>query len=255
MLIRISLILAILAGMGVCGLNFTKLKERMEITQKQRNDEKAAKEKEQGEHRKTKADLKATNDKLKQTQTVLATTTKEKENALKELDAKTKAAEKLAQEKETALKQLDDANGKLEAYRLTGLEPKQIIDIKNSFNGLQADLEEKRLLITTLQKKNKKLENDLAVFIDPDRPIQLPTTAQGKVLVVDPKWNFVVVNIGEDKGVLEQGELLVNRNGKLVAKVKVRSVQKDRSVANIMPGWQLGEVLEGDLVIPAHPAS
>ena len=41
----------------------------------------------------------------------------------------------------------------------------------------------------------------------------------------------------------------------LVAKVIVSSVQKDRCVANIMPGWQLGEVIEGDQVIPAHPES
>ena len=60
---------------------------------------------------------------------------------------------------------------------------------------------------------------------------------------------------GEDQGVLERGELLVNRNGKLVAKVVVRSVQKDRCIANVLPGWELGEVMEGDQVIPAHPAS
>jgi acyl-CoA thioesterase len=65
----------------------------------------------------------------------------------------------------------------------------------------------------------------------------------------------VIINVGQDQGVLEHGELLVNRNGKLVAKVRVRSVQKDRSIANVMPGWQLGEVMEGDQVIPAHPAS
>jgi hypothetical protein len=40
-----------------------------------------------------------------------------------------------------------------------------------------------------------------------------------------------------------------------VAKVIVRSIQKDRAIANVMPGWKLGEVLEGDQVIPAHPAS
>ena len=44
-------------------------------------------------------------------------------------------------------------------------------------------------------------------------------------------------------------------DGKLVAKVKVSSVQKDRAVANVVPGWQLGEIFEGDLAIPAHPAS
>jgi hypothetical protein len=73
--------------------------------------------------------------------------------------------------------------------------------------------------------------------------------------VTDPKWHFVVINVGEDQGVVEHGELLVNRDGKLVAKVIVSSVQKDRCVANIVSGWQLGEVFEGDLVIPAHPKS
>jgi hypothetical protein len=73
--------------------------------------------------------------------------------------------------------------------------------------------------------------------------------------VADPKWDFVVLSVGEDQGVLEDGELLVNRNGRLVAKVRVRSVQKDRSIANVMPGWKLGDVVEGDAVIPAYPAS
>ena len=55
--------------------------------------------------------------------------------------------------------------------------------------------------------------------------------------------------------VLEDGELLVSREGKLVAKVIVRSVEKDRCIANVVPGWKLGEVIEGDEVSPAHPAS
>jgi cell shape-determining protein MreC len=73
--------------------------------------------------------------------------------------------------------------------------------------------------------------------------------------VVDPKWDFVVLNIGQDQGVLENGELLVSREGKLVAKIVVRSVEKNRCIANVVPGWKLGEVIEGDEVSPAHPAS
>ena len=80
----------------------------------------------------------------------------------------------------------------------------------------------------------------------------MPSTASGKVLVSDPKWNFVVVNVGGDQGAKQFGELLVNRNGRLVAKVKISSVDKDRSVANVVPGWQIGEIMEGDLVIPAY---
>jgi hypothetical protein len=95
----------------------------------------------------------------------------------------------------------------------------------------------------------------VAQYRDPEYKVHLPATLRGTILVADPKWDFVVLSIGEDQGVLEDGELLVNRNGRLVAKVKVRSVQKDRSIANVMPGWKLGDVVEGDLVIPAHPAS
>jgi cell shape-determining protein MreC len=71
---------------------------------------------------------------------------------------------------------------------------------------------------------------------------------------VDPKWQFVVLDVGEDQGIIKDGELLVSRDGKLVAKVVVRSVEKGRSIANLMPGWTFGEVVEGDLVSPAHPA-
>jgi hypothetical protein len=41
----------------------------------------------------------------------------------------------------------------------------------------------------------------------------------------------------------------------LVAKVIIREVQKDRCIANLMPGWKLADVSEGDQVIPAHPES
>jgi hypothetical protein len=74
-------------------------------------------------------------------------------------------------------------------------------------------------------------------------------------VVVDPKWDFVVLNIGSKQGALEDGEMLVSRDGKLVAKVVIRSVQPDRCIANIVSGWKLGEVIEGDVVTPAHPQS
>jgi hypothetical protein len=34
-----------------------------------------------------------------------------------------------------------------------------------------------------------------------------------------------------------------------VGKVKIVSVEPNRSIANIMPGWKLGEIMEGDQVI------
>jgi cell shape-determining protein MreC len=85
--------------------------------------------------------------------------------------------------------------------------------------------------------------------------VTLRPDLHGKILQVDPKWDFVVLNIGEDQGVVSDGELLVSRGGKLVAKVIVRSVQKDSCIANLVTGWKIGDMFEGDEVSPAHPAT
>lgn len=255
MLMRISLIVAILAGVGVAALNFTQVKDKIERIEKERADEKGAKEVAQNDLRKTKSDLKQTSDKLKQTETTLASTTEELNGTKKDLDTANKLTASLKGSLEKTTKERDDARSELAAYQYTGLKPEEIVAIKKSYKGLEDQIAEDKVVINGLNKKVDKLETRLAVFENPDKPVLLRGDLRGKVLVTDPKWNFVVLSVGEDQGVKEQGELLVNRNGRLVAKVKVRSVQKDRCVANILPGWQLGDVLEGDLVIPAYPAS
>ena len=78
----------------------------------------------------------------------------------------------------------------------------------------------------------------------------LPENIRGKVLAVDPKWNFVVLNFGENAGALKHGELLVDRGGQLIAKVRIESLQADRCIANVEPGFELHNVLEGDTVFP-----
>ena len=75
------------------------------------------------------------------------------------------------------------------------------------------------------------------------------------MIASDPKWHFIVLDAGENQGVLERGELLLSCHGKLVAKARVSRVQNDRSIANLLLGWELVEIMEGDLVIPADPPS
>ena len=57
MLIRISLIVAIIAGLAVTGLNFFKVKEKITTIQQQREDERTAKVQAQTELASTKKDL------------------------------------------------------------------------------------------------------------------------------------------------------------------------------------------------------
>ncbi len=123
--------------------------------------------------------------------------------------------------------------------------------MKTAQEAIAVANEEKLVLMRTVAR----LTNELARFTGAEYVVKLRADLRGKILVVDPKWDFVVLNIGQNQGVLEDGELLVSRDGKLVAKVIVRSIEKDRCIANLVPGWKLGEVIEGDEVSPAHPAS
>ena len=69
------------------------------------------------------------------------------------------------------------------------------------------------------------------------------------VLTVDPKWNFVVLDLGADKQMLEGGVLMVHRNSQLVGKVRISEVMPNRCVATVVPGWTLGDIEEGDQVL------
>ena len=58
-----------------------------------------------------------------------------------------------------------------------------------------------------------------------------------------------MLDFGAKEGALPNGVMMVSRDSKLVAKIKISSVEQERCIANIMPGWKLTDVMEGDLVI------
>ena len=145
---------------------------------------------------------------------------------------------------------LGTAQAELAAWAALGIPVDQVKNViaeaKNLRAANEAIEEEKKILMATVKKQQAKIDQ----YESPEDAVPiLPANLRGKVLVVDPKYDFVVLDIGEKQGVLENGRLLVNRNGKLVAKVQVKSVQADRSIANVMPGWKLGEIMEGDQVL------
>jgi len=96
--------------------------------------------------------------------------------------------------------------------------------------------------VSELTARLKKYEGD---------PIEppLPAGTKGKIVAVDPKYDFVVLDIGANQGLVQDASMLVNRDGRLVAKVKITRVEPNRAIANIMPEWKQDEVLEGDQVV------
>lgn len=255
MLIRISLIVAIVAGLAVGALNFVKVKEKITTLQTDLSNEKTARAEAESKEQKARREMTIAKTELEETNKVLVATLAERDKAVIEATTQGKRASQLSEELTKTKMERDEAETDRAAYRATGYSPDQVLGLGKLLKQTQETLTGVQAENKVLGRKIERLEIRISKYEGPNRIVFLPANLTGKILVSDPKWDFVVLNVGEEQGVKEEGELLVNRDGKLVAKVIVRSVQKDRCIANVMPGWRLGEVLEGDQVIPAHPAS
>ena len=254
MLIRISLIVAILAGLAVGTLNFVKVKKIIEDTRAKRDEYKQNWDKTTVTLNKTKKDLDATTAQLAQTKKDLETTKKDLATSVAANDTLKKQIATLQDNLGKAETDLSAAHIELDLYHQAFKTPQEALSVAKDMRALQervAVIEDEKKV---LQRQLTRVQNELNVYKNPDHPVELPATLVGKVLVADPKWDFVVLSVGEEQGAQEHGEMLVNRDGRLVAKIKITSVQKDHCIANVLPGWKLGEVLEGDQVIPAYPS-
>jgi hypothetical protein len=239
MLLRISLILAILAGLGAGGVAYYEFSTQIPALSKQRDDEKEAKNTEITAHNKTKTELKKTQ--LTKTQALA--------------DAQQKRADDLSVKLTKTTSDLQDAQNQLAEYKASDLTPEQVVALNKDYKNALVKLAAINAENTVLNRHVIALTAELEKFRGNDATVKLRSDLKGKVVVVDPKWDFVVLDIGGDQGAVSEGEMLVSRDGRLVAKVIIRNVQKDRCIANIVPGWKLGEVIEGDVVTPAHPAN
>lgn len=253
MLLRIALIVAVLAGLAAGGLGYYEVTNQVPALAKQRDDEHTAKVSALTELAQTKTKLKKTQNDLAQTQQDLADTKTSLDKAVARNDAQNRQIDQLNQKLTDVTGQRDDAQNKLASYSATGLTPDQVIALNKQLKDANKQIEAINGENTLLNHQLVITKNRLRELIGPDFDIKLPPALKGKVLVVDPKWGFVVLSVGDSQGAVPDAELLISRQGKLVAKVVLRTVEKNRSIANIVPGWKLGQPIEGDEVTPAHP--
>jgi|WetSurMetagenome_2_1015567.scaffolds.fasta_scaffold177994_2 hypothetical protein len=250
MLLRIFLILAILAGLGTILLSQLKLRPHVQQIIDTRDENKRNWDTQLSRANKLDKELKDTKGKLAQTTQELdetkvnlaSTTTKYKS----ELDRANGLQKKL----ESATTRANNAEAELAAWNALGVKVNEVKALVESERKLRDNNEALEAEKKILAKKNKELEDMFTkVFGADGPPPPVAPGVRGKVLAVDPKYDFVVLDIGDSEGIRPRAILLVSRNSKLVAKVQVSSVEGNRSVANILPGWKIGEVFEGDVVL------
>ncbi len=248
-MLRICLIIAIVAGLAGGTVSVLQVRQKMIETMNQRDQEKKDKEIAQADAKKTHAELTATQGKLKSTEIKLASTEAELKTVTAKADELDKQKTELTAQLEKTKADRDTALQQLMRWDLLGMTVDQIkqlaIDKKQMTVERDAIAKENKILI---QKRNE-LQAKIDYFFGPDGVPSLPVGLKGKILAVDPKFQFVVLDIGGEQGVIERGEMLVNRNGKMIGKLRIATVDKARCIANILPGWKQAELMEGDQVI------
>jgi hypothetical protein len=250
MLIRISLIVAILGGLGVGVIDYVYLKKNISDTIQARDTFHGNWQTELGEHHRWQKTAEQTQAKLDQTTKDLVSARQERDDAVaKKADAEKNLAVSQDNLKKTQ-EELDATKDKLAAWDALGIPITQARQILNSLKQVQDEevalQTEKEIIYNKCVKLQGKLDDILGT--GPTDP-EMPDGLRGKVLAVDPKYDFVVLDIGTKSGAVMNGKLLVNRNGKLVAKLKITDdIQSERCIANVMPGWKLSDIMEGDEV-------
>lgn len=150
---------------------------------------------------------------------------------------------RLKEEKEQVVLGLANAKGECEVLKV------QLSNIQLAKEVLETKLKEAVL------KKEVELEK---IVVRPEAQ-QTPEVAKiesaktqevkGEVLVVNKKFDFVVVSLGENAGMKPGMTLGVYRNGKFLTTLQVEKVHSNMSAAKIPPEFKNVDIREGDEVV------
>lgn len=123
--------------------------------------------------------------------------------------------------------------------------------LQDQFDKLQKEYTTIQKQVETLKVSNQNLSRQVEDLqakkeVELDKIVVRPgVDAEGKVLVVNKEFNFIVVAAGNNKGITPGVTFGIYRDNRLVAKAQVEKVYETMSAANILP--DSGEIMEGDI--------
>ena len=136
-----------------------------------------------------------------------------------------------------------------------------------SATELQAQLDDARRQLDSAEKEKAFLSEKLQSAQERSAPPQEErkrretgvrrTGVRGTVLAVNQAYNFVVLNLGARHGVEPNSEMLVLREGTLIGKIRISSVEPATAIGDIITGSLARgvQVQPGDTVIYAGTSS
>ena len=169
------------------------------------------------------------------------------------------AAEKLTKDLDSTKSDLDSTNSKLkltaeqlQTYtdELKGKKPAELfIELNDLSEKAKVADSENKLLANAKLKIEEELKK-LRTEIEMTRPGSTKSIAlSGKIVAVNPTWNFVILDLGKNDSVVEGLTMVIYRGDKMIGKLKTVTVDAQTSVADVLPGTPASAIEVGDQVI------
>jgi predicted nucleic acid-binding Zn-ribbon protein len=239
------LIACIVLSVGAAALGFLnrgKLSEAVSATQNSESQLNTARQ-----------ELQATKSQLDSKTQELASLTSAKETSSSELTAareevaKAKEDFAAAQEKVTAAEaevtQLK-ADGEAKDTRIAELEQQAVAPAAETATPAGPEVGELQARLTELETVNQQLQDqntglttqitELRRKEDGRQKGLMRPGISGTILAVNQAWNFVVLSLGDRQGVVPNAEMLVQRDGRFLGRIRVTSVEPSTSIADIL---------------------
>lgn len=167
-------------------------------------------------------------------------------------------SEQLAQEKKNYLAALEETENKdiqiKELQSNLTNEKKQgtslantLAQLRESYDSLEERLKEAKLKVDEYERQLVK--SGLRKGVSLKRIVVRPSKElEGKVLVVNNEFHFVVIDLGRKDGVSVGNEFVIYQGSEVIGKVQVEKVYDAMSTASILPGSQEHKIIEDSTV-------
>jgi len=200
-----------------------------------------------------------TSEDLKSTKTTLDKTKEDLTDAQAKNQELSLTAEKLDKDLTSTKSNLESTNSKLKVTQeqlqtytdeLKGKKPTDLFtEITDLSEKVKVAESENKLLASAKEKMEVELKK-LRESEELRRPGGTKSISlSGKIVAVNPTWNFVILDLGKNDQVVEGLSMVIYRGEKMIGKVKVATVDATTSVADLMPGTPAQAIEVGDQVI------
>lgn len=177
--------------------------------------------------------------------------------------------DEIKQKGETAIAELEIKKTELAKIKIElDNEKKEKLNISKKLDTIQSDYDKIKKDAARLTNENMDLEKKIAELQekqsinldkivvnsgDEDASSQaVKPLMEGKILVVNKEYNFIVSDIGQDKGIQKGAKFDVMDGSRFLGQAEIDKVYDTMSSATILPGGKINDMKKGNVIIESR---